>query len=60
MNDELTRLRAIRDAINEYYYHNTQAALSKDAMEQLDAFNGRQAAKKALETAIQLTRKELR
>jgi len=58
MNDELTRLRAIRNALADFDRLKTQATLSENAREQLDAFNERKAAEKVLETAIQLTRKE--
>ncbi len=65
MSNELTRLRAIRDAVSDFDYHHTQAGFDWDDSEtcpayEVDAWLEDDKAKDALELAIQLTRKELR
>ncbi len=65
MSDELTRLRAIRDAVSEFEYHQTQADFNWDDSEPCplfkdDAMYEDDKAKESLELAVQLTRKELR
>lgn len=64
MSDELTRLRAIRDAISEFDYHQTQAGFDWDAsvtcpVYEDDAMYEDDKARESLELAVQLTRKEI-
>ena len=59
MNDELTRLRLIREAVSEYHCHSMQAIRDKDNWEELDAFRESQAAKASLERAVRLTLEDI-
>jgi hypothetical protein len=64
VTDELTRLRAIRDAISEFDHHQTQAGFDWDDSETCpvfedDAIDEDDKAREALELAVQLTRKEI-
>lgn len=63
--DELTRLRAIRDAVAEFDDHQTQAGFNWDDSRvcpdyEDDALDEDAQAEEALELALQLTRKELK
>ena len=65
MNDELTRLRAIRDAVNKFDTHQLNASIDWEDSEvcpeyEHHAMCEEDQAREALELAIQLTRKELK
>ena len=65
MNNELTRLRAIRDAVSKFDTHQLNASIDWEDSEVYPEYEHHamcedDQAKEALERAVQLTRKELR
>jgi|GEM_PF-4759530 len=60
LNNELTRLRAIRDAVTAYDGHQSQAAIDEEDECWADAEEEEERVKKALEQVLQLTRNEVR